>query len=108
MGESVLYEGQAKFQKKKLANRTLLANALESVAQNDIEKTKLAQYKEKIELIESEQAKLSELRAKIKELSFATGDKFNRRLILVSTAAAKQQNDTAPLPPWDSLARNNK
>ena len=56
-----------------VSNRSLLANALESVAQNDIEKTKLTQYKEKIALIESEQKKLAETRAKIKELSFAKG-----------------------------------
>ena len=56
-----------------VSDRSLLANALESVAQNDIEKTKLAQYKEKIALIESEQKKLAETRAKIKELSFAKG-----------------------------------
>ena len=56
-----------------VSNRSLLANALESVAQNDIEKTKLTQYKEKIALIESEQKKLEETRAKIKELSFAKG-----------------------------------
>ena len=62
-----------RYQKKKVSNRSLLANALESVAQNDIEKNKLKQYKEKIALIDSEQAKLSDLRAKIKELSFATG-----------------------------------
>ena len=53
------------------SNRTLLANALESVAQNDIERNKLAEYKSKIALIESEQAKLADIRAKIKELSFA-------------------------------------
>ena len=56
-----------------VSTRSLLANALESTVQNDIEKTKLAQYKSKIELIEKEQAKLTELRAKIKELSFAKG-----------------------------------
>ena len=56
-----------------VSNRSLLANALESVAQNDIERTKLNEYKRKISLIESEQAKLAELRAKIKELSFAKG-----------------------------------
>ena len=60
-------------QKKKLSNRTILANALETTAQNDIERNKLAQYKEKIALIESEQEKLAELRGKIKELSFAKG-----------------------------------
>ena len=56
-----------------VSNRNLLANALESVAKNDIEKTKLTQYKQKIALIESEQKKLAEIRAKIKELSFAKG-----------------------------------
>ena len=56
-----------------VSNRSLLANALESVAQNDIERNKLKQYKDKIALIESEQAKLSEIRGKIKELSFAKG-----------------------------------
>ena len=56
-----------------ISDRTLLANALESVAKTDIEKNKLAQYKEKIALIESEQAKLADTKAKIKELSFAKG-----------------------------------
>jgi hypothetical protein len=56
-----------------VSNRTLLANALESVAQNEIEKNKLKQYKEKIALIESEQAKLSEIRAKANELRFTKG-----------------------------------
>lgn len=55
------------------SSRSLLANALETTAQNDIEKNKLAQYKRKISLIESEYAKLTELRAKIKKLSFAKG-----------------------------------
>ena len=62
-----------RYQKKKGSDRTILANALETTAQNDIEKNKLAQYKEKIALIESEQEKLADLRAKIKELSFAKG-----------------------------------
>ncbi len=56
-----------------ISDRTLLANALESIAKTDIEKNKLAQYKSKVALIESEQAKLTETRAKIKELSFAKG-----------------------------------
>ena len=67
------HDGKVLYQKKKTTNRTLLANALESVAQNDIERTKLTQYKEKISLIETEQEKLAELRGKIKELSFAKG-----------------------------------
>ena len=76
MKDSVLYEGQVLYQDRdhdSFSNRSLLANALESVAQNEIERNKLKEYKEKISLIESEQAKLAELRGKIKELSFATG-----------------------------------
>ena len=56
-----------------ISNRTLLANALESVAQNDIEKNKLKQYKEKIALIESEQKKLGEIREKANELRIKKG-----------------------------------
>ena len=63
-----------------VSTRSLLANALESVAQNDIEKNKLAQYKKKIDLIESEYEKLSKLRAEIKELSFAKGKRDTARI----------------------------
>ena len=73
MKESVLYEGQPMFQKKTATNRTLLANALESAAQNDIERNKITQYKEKISLIELEQAKLAEVREKANELRRTKG-----------------------------------
>ena len=56
-----------------VSNRTLLANALDSITENDIEKNKLAQYKDKIALIESEQKKLAEIRAKANELRFTKG-----------------------------------
>ena len=56
-----------------VSNRTLLANALDSIAQNDIEKNKLNQYKNKITLIESEQKKLAEIRAKANEIRFTKG-----------------------------------
>ena len=54
-------------------NRTLLSNALESAAQNDNEKKLIERYKSKIDTINKEQKKLTDLRAKIKELSFAKG-----------------------------------
>jgi hypothetical protein len=47
------------------SNRTILANALEGTAQNDIEKNKLAEYKQKISLIESEEQRLSEIQKKL-------------------------------------------
>ena len=56
-----------------ISNRSLLANALESVAQNDIEKKKLQQYKAKIALIESEQAKLSKIREEANTIRFTKG-----------------------------------
>ena len=56
-----------------VSNRSLLAGALESVAQNDIEKKKLDEYKAKIALIEAEQKKLGEIRAKANELRFTKG-----------------------------------
>ena len=61
MKNSVLYEGQVMYQKKTASNRSILANALEGVAENDVEKNKLAEYKEKISLIESEEQRLSEI-----------------------------------------------
>ena len=73
---SNISENSQKFSERdpdSVSNRSLLANALESAAQNDIEKNKLAQYKQKIELIESEEAKLHKIREEIKELSFAKG-----------------------------------
>ena len=76
MKDSVLYEGQAMYQDRNpdsFSNRSLLANALETAAQNDIEREKLKQYKEKIDLINSEEQKLHEVREKIKELSFKKG-----------------------------------
>ena len=76
MKESVLTEGQPMYQDRdfeSVSNRSLLANAFEGVAQNDIEKQKIQEYKDKISLIEAEERKLSDLNAKIKTLSFTKG-----------------------------------
>ena len=74
------------------SNRSLLANALESVAQNDVERNKLKEYKGKIALIESEQVKLAETRAKIKELSFAKGQRDNETLKKLQFEANQSAN----------------
>ena len=47
------------------SNRSILANALEGVAQTDIEKNKLAEYREKIDLINQEEQRLSEIQKKL-------------------------------------------
>ena len=68
MKDSVLNEGQALYQDRdsdSVSNRSLLANSLESAAQNDIEKNKLAEYKKKISLIEAEEQKLSEIQKQL-------------------------------------------
>ena len=78
MKNSVLYEGQVMYSERdtdSVSTRSLLANALEGAAQNEIEKNKLAQYKEKIALIEAEQKKLHELREKL----FTKGIKGDER-----------------------------
>ena len=56
-----------------VSTRTLLANALETTAQNDIEKTKLEQYKKKIDLIEAEYEKLSEIKKQANDIRFTKG-----------------------------------
>ena len=69
LGESMLFSDR----NLDTDNRTLLSNALASTAQNEIEKKYIEQYQDKIDTINAEQKKLTELRAKIKELSFAKG-----------------------------------
>ena len=54
-------------------NRSLLANALESVAQNDVEKSWLAKYKTQIADLNEKQNKLAEIRAEIQKTRFTKG-----------------------------------
>ena len=63
-----------------VSNRSLLANAFEGVAQNDMERQRLQEYKGKINLINAEERKLSELNEQIKELSFANGPKDTKAI----------------------------
>ena len=68
LGESALFSDR-----ENVSARSLLANALESVAQNETEKEKLRQYKTKIGLMEQSEKQLTATRAKIRELSFSKG-----------------------------------
>ena len=77
------------------SNRSLLAGALESAVQNDIEREKLRQYKSKIDLINSEEQKLHDLREQIKELSFKKGPRDTeaiRKLQFEANQAANRIN----------------
>lgn len=75
MKNSVLYEGQPMFQEREseFSNRTLLANALSSVAQSAEEKQRLNEYKSKIRLIDGEQKKLEEINQQMTEIMFSKG-----------------------------------
>ena len=63
-----------------VSNRSLLANAFEGLAQNEIERNKIQEYKSKVSLANAEERKLHELNEKIKELSFAKGPKDTKAI----------------------------
>ena len=95
MKQSVLREGQPLYSDRSdsdISNRELLANALEAAATNDIERNKLAQYKQKIALINAEEQKLHELKAKIGELSFAKGRKDVEQIRKLQFEAKQAEN----------------
>lgn len=75
-----------------LDTRTLLSNALATTAQNEIESKYITQYQEKIATINAEQIKLTELRARIKELSFAPGPKNSGQIRKLQEEATKIAN----------------
>jgi len=70
----------------------LLANALESVATTDAEREKLRQYKANIETLNGLEARLRELRAEIKKLSFAKGKRDTVRIAELRDEATKTAN----------------
>lgn len=72
-----------------VSNRSLLANAMESLAKTELEKKKLTEYKAKIDQINAEEQKLSEVRAQIKELSFEKGPRDKEKLRALRDEAIK-------------------
>lgn len=86
------YDVQPMYSRRGVSNRSLLVSALDGAAKNDIEKKRLDEYKGKIALIESEQNKLTELRARIKELSFAPGTRDTVAIKNLQDAATRVAN----------------
>ena len=72
--------------------RSLLANAFEGLAKDDIEKNKIREYKEKVELINAEEQKLRELNEQIKELSFAKGKRDTKKISALRFDAMQASN----------------
>ena len=73
-------------------DREVLANAFESVAQNDVEKAKLKDYRENVNRLNTEEEKLMKLRAEIKELSFAKGARDISKIAELREEAEKTSN----------------
>ena len=74
------------------SNRILLDNALESTVQTEIERKKLQDYRENIDSLYENEAKLSELNRQIKELSFAEGKRDTKKLKELREEAVKTAN----------------
>ena len=89
IGESALFQDRDPDQ---ISNRSLLANALDSAAKNDIERKRLEEYRGKIDLLNSEEQKLQGLRSEIRELSFAKGPKDTKRIRELQFEANKTAN----------------
>ena len=74
------------------SNRSLIANAIESSVQTEIERKKLQDYRENIDSLYENEAKLSELNRQIKELSFAEGKRDTKKLKELREEAVKTAN----------------
>ena len=85
-------EGTERVGVEPLSNREILANALESIAQNEIEQKKLTEYKDNINKMNAESAKLAELKKEIKELTFGKGKKNPEKLKTLKAEATKTEN----------------
>lgn len=74
------------------STRTLLANAFDSVITNPVEKQKLQEYRQNIEKMNEQEAKLRELKSQIKELSFAKGPRDKAKIAALQEEARKTEN----------------
>jgi hypothetical protein len=89
LGKSALYQDR---NPDSFSNRSLLANALETAVQNEVEAKKLEEYKANIDKMNAEQAKLNDLRAQIKEISFSKGKRDTEKLKALQDEATKTAN----------------
>ena len=112
----MLYQDRAE---ESVSNRSLLANAFEGLAQNDIERNKIQEYRSKVDLINEEERKLNELNAQIKELSFSRGPRDTKKIRSLQFEANQAANRIntydkqllrleASKPLQDVLAREKK
>ena len=100
------YSGSALFQDRTVgtSNRSLLANAFESVAQNDIERKRIQEYRENIGQLNEQEKKLQELRAEIRELSFGKGKRDTEKLKQLREEAIKTANRNSQISCFISVS----
>ena len=72
--------------------RTLLTNALETVAQTTEEKELLTEYRKDIDILGIKESELAAIKSEIKELSFAKGKRDTQRLDYLQKRAEKLQS----------------
>ena len=92
MDAVAIAEGREIYEGKAPTDRERLANAFESITENDIERKKLKEYKANIEKMNAETEKLKKLKAEIKELTFGKGKKDPQKLKEFRAEATKTEN----------------
>ena len=75
-----------------VSSRSLLANALDSVVQDESEKRRLAEYREAIGKLEGYEKHLAELKEQIRELSFGKGPRDMAKIRALKDEAIKTSN----------------
>ena len=75
-----------------VSNRDILANAFMDVAQNDVERGKIAEYQQKIKALDEEERKLRDIRAQLHDLSFSAGPRDNAKIRELREKATKLAN----------------
>lgn len=89
IGESALFSER---DENNPSNRMLLADALMTVAQNDIEKSKLQEYQNKVTQLNKLQNELVDINSQIKDLSFAKGKRDTAKISELRDKATKLAN----------------
>lgn len=95
MKRSVLYDGQPLYSERDIDSvspRDLLAGAMESIAQTDTERKKIAEYRQKVQLLNEQEAKLAEIRKELAQLSFSKGKRDAAKIRKLQDEATKTAN----------------
>ena len=75
-----------------VSNRDILANAFMDVAQDDVERSKIAEYQQKIKALDEDERKLRDIRAQLHDLSFSAGPRDNAKIRELREKATKLSN----------------